>query len=275
MQVINLQPSGTYFLFCHSLDANRGQARYYTRAALGEKQRSWYLLPHSVVTFNFPDAALNPRKSTATVTTFGQGKELHCITNILQQATEGPCADRSCVMIGVSRGAVAALNYCALFKPATVRALILESPFDHIDNAVQQRTKTSYFSWIPGGKYIGNALFDYLYPAHNRQGIQPIDVAPKLPRNLPILLVHAKNDSIVPFSCAENLVNQLKKSGHTNLYFLPMQDGNHAHLNTGAQATLYQEVTHAFLATFGLAHDPILAAAGMPQLATFKVTATP
>lgn len=270
--IINPQPSGNFFLFCHSLDANAGQARYYTRASTQEKSRPWYLLPHTVVTFNFPDADLNPRRSDSRKTTLGQGKELQCIANTLREVLAGPCTQRSCVMVGISRGAVAAINYCALTQPTQVQALILESPFDHIDTIVQERAKNSYFKWLPGINFVTTTLFDYLYPAHDRQGPQPIDLISRLPKQMPILIVHAETDTITPLACSKKLVQKLQESGHTNVYFLSLQEGKHALLRKGKSAQLYQEITHAFLAAHNLTHDPALAAAGKSKLSRYHVT---
>lgn len=269
--ITNLQPSATFFVFCHSLNSNAKQAKYYTRSLPDESHRPWFILNHSVVSFDFPDTDLNPRKSNRNKTTLGQASELRAIDHVVREITAQSCKNRSGVMVGVSRGAVASINYCALYKPQHIKALILESPFDHIDNAIAQRVQNSYCSWIPGINKVGSAIFPYLYPKHQKKGPQPINIITELPKDLPILLVHSKQDKVTPVACSYRLINILKQAGHQHVYFLEFEQGAHAKLHLSDNAQLYQEVAHAFLAKYGFAHDPELATAGKASLEKYKI----
>ena len=271
MTITNLQPSATFFVFCHSLNSNAKQAKYYTRSLPDESHRPWFILNHSVVSFDFPDTDLNPRKSNRNKTTLGQAGELRTIDHIVRETTSSVCKNRNGVMVGVSRGAVASINYCALYKPQHIKALIIESPFDHIDNAIAQRVKNSHCSWIPGINKVGSVVFPYFYPKHQKNGPQPINVIAELSKDLPILLVHSKQDKVTPVTCSHRLINILKQAGHQHVYFLELDQGAHAKLHLSDNAKLYQEVAHAFLAKYEFAHDPELAKAGKEYLEKCKI----
>jgi hypothetical protein len=159
------------------------------------------------------------------------------------------------------------INFMALYNPENVGALILESPFDCVDNIVWQFAHQSKFSWIPGIKKSGTKLASFIFCKYKPDGLRPIDLVGQIRKDLPILIVCSAQDNLVPVWSSINLYCTLRATDHDNVYLLVLPDGSHAKLITNKMyGPLYHQVTHAFYQKFNLPHDPAAAHLGQKLL---------
>jgi alpha-beta hydrolase superfamily lysophospholipase len=224
-------------LFVHGIADTYKQAfRYYN---LGMFSRPFY-------TFNFPDATESFIRVDRAKTTFGQEDELACLHNAYQQVIH--CQpDQDIVLYGVSRGAVAILNYIALQKPGSVKAIILESPFVAFDDVVEHISKACGFDRVPLASRIVRGIASVIFPRYNWHGIKPIDLIAEVPRDLPILLICSEEDQLVPCSSTERLYEELCKAGCTKVQLLKLPGGRHGKLFLSPVSwQMYKEAVHAF-----------------------------
>ena len=106
-----------------------------------------------------------------------------------------------------------------------------------------------------------------IFCKYKPNGIRPIDMAPKVRKNLPILIIISAKDGLVPVWSSINLYNELRATGHDHVYLMVFEDGKHAKLiNHNAKGSAYRHVAHAFYQKFALPHDPEWAQLGIPLL---------
>ena len=171
------------------------------------------------------------------------------------------------VLVGVSRGASALINFMGIHNPANVVALILESPFDCVENILNSLIHETKLSWITGIKKNGPAMISFVFCKYKANGMRPMDHASLIKTDLPILIVCSAQDKLVPAWSSINLYKILRDSGHNNTYLLVLPEGRHAKLITNQiYGPLYQQVAHAFYQKFNLPHDAHYAQLGIPLL---------
>lgn len=208
---------------------------------------------HSYIRINMPYCSL------------GQENELEQIAHEWQKMIEQfPHAD-GFILIGVSRGASAIINFLGTYKPAKVKAVILESPFDTIEEVVSYRAHR----WGVPATIIRNAI-PLIFWQFNPHGLFPVHTIKLIDEDIPMLFVTVENDHSVPPTSALNLLNIRKQSGFINGYHLHLLSGRHGKLMAGPSATLYQNVVHAFYAHYQLPHNEIYAQEGLSDFSNLK-----
>ncbi len=128
--------------------------------------------------------------------------------------------------------------------------LILEAPFATMKS-------TAFFRWISQFLLIihkifvdidtnhwGERLFNCVFGAYRFNDIEPIKVACKIDSSIPILIVHTKNDEIIPINDSRDLYIALKESGH-NVYLFEPDEGDHTALLTANGCDEYVFLVHA------------------------------
>ena len=122
-------------------------------------------------------------------------------------------------VVGFSMGASVAL-LCAADDPR-IGFLVLDSPFASMRGVVAHALRSLHLPakpLLPVASLMNRALHGYSY-AH----VRPVDVIAQIPPR-PVLLLHGTEDSIVPFSEAELLVEAV---GRDHVEFVPFDGADH------------------------------------------------
>ncbi len=215
------------YLFCHGVGGNACNAQYY---------QAYGALPADVYSFDFCDYC--DGKFDRTKTAMGQAAD---IAVLRAQCAQLNTAQTRLVLCGVSRGASTIINFVGKEKPKNIAALILESPFAHMDDVLNNFTGSSI---LPTNFIMGR-----IYPAYNRQGEQPIDYIEAINKNIPIALICSKTDALVPYTSTMKLYDRLIAQGRKNVQILILPEGAHANLCDGPE---YQRFVKNFLKRYKL-----------------------
>ncbi|MFA5998622.1 MAG: prolyl oligopeptidase family serine peptidase [Candidatus Babeliales bacterium] len=173
------------------------------------------------------------------------------ITAISKTITKIP-ANKSVILYGCSRGSATIINYLAKFNPKNVKALVLDScpaslPETIAPKLVKLGIHPSY----------SLSIFTTLFPAYPANSIPPLHAIKNITnKNLPILLIHSKDDSSVPFEHSLMLYLEFKKQGFTNVHLAAISKGKHSFLlqNKTAQP-VYLKAVHTFYKKYDLPYD--------------------
>lgn len=247
----------TIYLFSHGIADSQKQALHYIESKNPAKP---YIIKGPVVSFNYPDAYEGLIKINRLQTSLAQDNEVLALARTYFAKAKDALKT---ILVGVSRGASAIINFIALYYTQNVSALVLESPFDCIENVIHELIHTTKLGWIPGMKKNSLSIASLVFCKYKPNGIRPIDLCTHIHKDLPILIICSQEDRLVPFWSSLNIYCALRESGHTNTYILILPHGRHAQLiHHPTQGNIYQQVVHAFYKKFNLPHDPILAQQG-------------
>lgn len=197
----------------------------------------------------------------------GQDNELEHMHHEWQKLNEQfPHAD-GFILIGVSRGASIIINFLARYQPQKIKAVVLESPFDTIENVVDYRAtrlgiKDFLHTWVPDivKEYTPACIalkniVPWAFWQFNFDGIQPGKVIHEITEDIPMLFVTVENDHSVPVSSTHNLMQLRQANGHQNMHHLHLMQGRHGKLLKGPEAERYQQTLHSFFAQYNLPHN--------------------
>lgn len=184
----------------------------------------------------------------------GQNNDIEMLKNTYQQHLE-KFPNQQVVLYGTSRGAATVFNFMAKYKPAEVKAIVLEGIYDNVDHLLKETC--GYFNGIAHS-------FIRLFTAYEANGISPIKSIKDFSKNIPVLIISSKKDEMVPFPCAKNMYKQLKIAGYDNVHFLKLKNSNHDSYSchNDEDRKLYEEVIHAFYKHHKLPYDQELAEKG-------------
>lgn len=254
--VSSLINAETVFIFNHGLLGNKDQIKFYKMP----NEMNWEILGQRSISFDFPDVLPDGKLNLGNVN-LGQDKDLEALDKVYKSCLEDETVDKI-VLVGLSRGAAAAINYSSR-HPEKLAALILESPFDSIEKVIEYRLQQKHVNWIPGLKFIVHKYISKLYyKGYDEKGIQPINAVKSLPKDLPILFIHSKKDTLVSVNSSRRLYRRLRTSGHKHVYLFELNHGEHAKYQFSADAKNYQAITHAFYKRYEIEHNQELADLG-------------
>ncbi|PKN03769.1 hypothetical protein CVU75_00430 [Candidatus Dependentiae bacterium HGW-Dependentiae-1] len=247
-------------IFVHGLGGSWKQSLFYAenntalcgqvRSTLKNSTSNWYILKAPVYSFDFPHVHNKPEKKYVSL---AQNLEIAALKETCD-AIQGPK-----ILMGVSMGASTIINYTSLYYTSEIKALILETPFDDPDSVLKHKSGFLY-------DMIKNSMYMWFCPLYNHNGIKPISAIRNFPKNLPILLIHASSDELIPPFCSRHLYHHLKENGNQHVYLLELSHGKHANYLHGKDAQKYQETVHAFCKKYNLPHDEALALSGKKYL---------
>lgn len=216
------------------------------------------------VSFDYPDVSQGLFRLNRLATSLAQENEIQALANAYSGHDLAACPS---ILMGVSRGASAIINFVAHYNPTTVHALVLESPFDCVESIACNLIHSNGLSWVPWLQRNALTLMSMVFCKYKPNGIRPKDRAGLIRSELPILIICSAQDALVPVWSSINVYLLLRESGHHNTYLYIVPSGKHAQLITHAQhGTTYCQITHAFYQKFGFEHDPLLAMQGRPLL---------
>jgi alpha-beta hydrolase superfamily lysophospholipase len=246
-----------HFIFSHGLGATAAKSKnYITRD----------IIPAHTSSFNYQDAYWRFEK-------FGYSKGLNlwdsCCgqDNDVKKLTEQIEAGDSdkIVIFGESRGAVVPLRlfYTNPDNPVLkkIKALVLDSPFDTMYNALKHRLGQLYLDSIiapdTAEQWLPWILWDYKLNVP-----QPIAIIASLPKDIPILFICSETDRRVPHLSALSFYHKLHAQGHDKIHILPLSVGSHGWLMEGKARDIYRNVVHAFYKKYNIEHNSNYAQAG-------------
>ena len=150
---------------------------------------------------------------------FGQAK----CQNYLQQKLDSLHLNNNdkIVLHASSQGTATALNYASK-NPAKVSALILESIMLTGNSAVAHTVENLMLpgaTSLPGSYHWMPYAAKVQYPFYSPAGEQPIYNVDKLPKNLPIIILHHDKDPQLSHKDAQALYAHLKQNNE-NVYFI-------------------------------------------------------
>ncbi len=257
----NISQVKVRYLFSHGFGSNRWEKyKYIKKCKIGIN--CLHSESEQVTSFNYPDVIMLGMPNFAKANIAQESDVAHLkseVEKIMQNNQE-----EDLVLFGVSRGASTALNFMALHDNPAVKALIVESPFDSMATIIDNKRKKLPFKWFSHD--FCQRILEFLFRQYKRDGIQPIDLVSKIRKDLPILIICSKKDSLVPCHSTVNLCKKLRKSGHDKVCLLQLEKGKHGLIIYGKSSNVYQKGMHAFLAKCGFSHDPELARQGKEYL---------
>lgn len=221
---------------------------------------------HNLISFNFQDILINlgiyGSIPNPFLTHLAQRDDieqlLKAVTNTINQKIIG---------FGVSRGAatwITTLGTKHIEKQ--IACLVLESPFSSIKNVmlfqvihfILESIKPLFPNINP--ELHATVIMETFFKNYQINGVQPIDAISNLNKNIPLLLVHSKEDAIIPINNSRHLYTKLREAGHDQVFLLELDQGKHAALLKGPQGLLYAQVVHAFFKRYNIPYDDVLAA---------------
>ncbi len=148
----------------------------------------------------------------------------------LHDAMQGQ--EKNVIIHATSQGTATALNYVAEY-PEKVKALILEATMGSGNSAILHTIREmgvgvpSSCADSPGSDCSPPYSAKVLFPSYSPSGKQAIKSIKKLPQDLPIIIIHSKNDPQLSYDDACALYYGLRLGGNTNTYFFSQEGGRH------------------------------------------------
>lgn len=182
----------------------------------------------------------------------GQGDDIRAIEQTIAQNPT-----KKIILYGCSRGAAALVTYLAQHNPQNIAAVVLDACPTSMPEAIHGKLATL---GIPAT--YSTSIFSTLFPSyHPATAVTPMDAIAQIKnKNIPILLIHAKTDAVVPYQHSLRLYQQLRDQGFTNVHVALIESGRHSYLLQNDQiAPKYQQAVHSFYKKYGLPHEAELA----------------
>lgn len=159
-----------------------------------------------------------------------------------------------------SQGGATALNYTALHdKGVHIKGMILEAPLVHGNSAIHHTMQGPLAAPFSA---IGKLPFSYywlpyatklIYPFYRPGGTQAIHSVKDIPKDMPIIIIHALEDPQISIDDASALYHALRKTGHNNVYFLRVYSNDHLYIIKRDDDKLKNQI-HTILKKHGLLH---------------------
>lgn len=239
------------YLFCHGRGQSHLTANHYLASGLIPDKNALHR-------FNFSDIKDNvfhPKQCA-----LGQRKDIETLKEVVHHVKKKSSIEHNqeanIILFGVSRGAATIINYAGKEKPTNIKAIIVESPFAHIDDAL-----TSMYGFL--SLELKRKIFNYFHSVFDFNAEHPIDFVSQINPSIPVAFICSKADAIVPYESTMRLYKALKNAGHENIHLLVLESGEHARITYNA---IYKQFTHAFYRKYNLPHNKTLADYGEKYL---------
>lgn len=167
--------------------------------------------------------------------------------------------DKAYILYGVSRGGSTIINYLAAYNPKNIHALVLDAaPADPVStiDSIQHSLGLKFAPERDMQETIFNAIFP-AYPLHSTPPMQAI--AKIKNKNIPILLIHSKEDTRVSIASAWQLYLSFQQAGFTHVHLLELDHGKHSFCLQGPDQKIYLRTLHSFYKQYGMSYNPAYA----------------
>ena len=246
LRVINDKPESEFiYIFCHGFGGNHKHAYPYLKGYLSGQR---FLIPHSLVTFDFPDADTAFQFPDITQASIAQDDDIAQLQEVITWVTT-LYPKRKIVLIGVSRGASVIINYLGKDSSKNCRNIataIVESPFDKVENVIRTILSRFYLHKVPKATGITYWLLRKVCPLHAQHGPHPIDLVANISHEIPVLFIAGKQDGLIDYKDSQSLYSTLFFAGHTKISFLLLEHGAHGDLLWGPDGNKYQQFVQEF-----------------------------
>lgn len=149
----------------------------------------------------------------------------------LPKFEESPNADAKPmrILFGTSQGTATSINHIASSANRSYKAVLLQSVMLS-GNSAMYHTVTKInglpLDYIPGSYYLMPYLAKFVFPFYAPAGKQPVFNVDKISNDMPIIIVHCKNDKQLSCQDAQGLYAALVNKGNKNVYFFEMPDSD-------------------------------------------------
>jgi pimeloyl-ACP methyl ester carboxylesterase len=227
-----------------------------------------YLVEENLVTFNFDDSfALSRIPTWCFKGCLGQDADIALIHAQIEQIKRDYPQLEGIILIGISRGASAIVNYLGTYGADKIAACVLESPFDSIESVFDTRIQRA---GVPSAlsPWVKRFLQCITAGRYTADGIQPIALINNLAMDIPTLIVAVESDHAVPYASTRAVCTKMRERAAEHTYMLTLQGGRHGALIKGADGARYQHIAHAFFKQYNLPHNPAFATLGADEFAS-------
>jgi pimeloyl-ACP methyl ester carboxylesterase len=250
-------PSQPHTVFIHSWLAHPGQAKKYYIPAFCTPSYSAPAMPDTQ-----PETSWNPLNQLIAFLAktgwnkhvprshihFGTGPDLETIQNCIQ--SDAACINKDIILYGICRGAYAALNYLAEYNPDNIKALILDSSPADVSEILFPRCQSTGLSTT-----LGLWAFHHLWPHYSANSVTAKDnIANIQNKNIPVLILHSRQDIHFPFKNALELYVAFKQAGFKNVHLAALS-GFHGFLARDDK-NRYLQAVHTFYQHYNFAYNP-------------------
>jgi hypothetical protein len=161
------------------------------------------------------------------------------------------------VLFGCSRGAATVLSYLGQCNPTNIKAIVLDACPANMPETIRMN-----LAKVGINPNCYNTVFSTIFPNYDPEtALTPLEAISKIQnKNLPILLMHSQEDSIVHYSNSLKLYQAFIDAGFSNVHLILLPKGKHSFL-LQQQATKYAylNAVHSFYKKYALPHNPELA----------------
>ncbi len=149
----------------------------------------------------------------------------NCIDDFNQKfCLDNEKENKDLLLAGAAGGAGTIINWVSQQTPSIqnrVKGLVVEAVAVDNEFAIHYgEQKCNLATYLPFARLWIPLLAKTHYPTYNPFGTQPIEVIKDLPKDLPVIIMHAKEDPVSPINGALKLYVQLKKNGNPTYLFL-------------------------------------------------------
>lgn len=132
-----------------------------------------------------------------------------CMSKLLHALENEKRDDIDILLYGVFEGAATVLNYLPFLKNKNIKAVILESVLTSGNSAMYHKitwplTDIEFLKDVPGSYYFIPYFATVLHWGYRPGGRQPIKSVDEIRSDIPIIIIHSKNDNRFSFgeACA-------------------------------------------------------------------------
>lgn len=238
------EESDYLFVFCHGFLANRKHGYHYLHG-LDYYQGT---IPHSLVTFDFPEADTGWQLPEIDMINFGQAADINQLDCVIK-ALRARFPHKRIILYGVSRGASAIINYLAYKGDQAVDDIalaILESPFDQVLSVVRNLLAKAYLHKVPGIMRFARLVLRKLVPAYKEQGPHPIEQIKYVSSQIPLLFIACEGDDIIKPENTQAVVEAGLAVGHPAISTICLPDGEHGNILWYESGPAYAQAVYDF-----------------------------
>jgi dienelactone hydrolase len=161
------------------------------------------------------------------------------------------------IAYGMCRGGSALINTIAKHNPQHLQALVIEAAY-----ASYPKILYGFLSSYGISTKYAESFAKFLFPAYEIGSVSCQKAIPFIKnKDLPILIMHSKDDATIPFAHSLMLYKAFKDNGFTNVYLAELQ-GQHAYSLRDDQKA-YLTAIHSFYKKHNLPYEAEYATADM------------
>lgn len=254
------------FVYSHGFNSAGIKSKKYIRQEI---------LPKNTLSFNYEDATRYLALTEGVGLAFGLHNsaigQLNDVKKLAEQIDQ--INSDNIILFGESRGASTIINYLGsqIAKPSKIKAVILDSPFDELINVISFKLKNLHLSRFLKPKFV-ERCFSSISKNYTLEGLQPINTIKNVSKEIPVLFICSKEDSLIPWTSSLELYKCLIRSGHKRVHILTLAHGNHAFLTDGKCKKQYRNGVHAFFNKYSIPCHECYAVKGEKEILSSQPT---